>query len=247
MTISLLPKAAIIVFKTKAFFNMKHITDIFFDLYHTLWDFDKNSILAFDKIFRVDHPTVNILQFIEIYAPINQACWKLYQVDKMTHEELRYQRLKQSFDALQYAISDDEIEKISIDYIEFLPDNNQLFDGAIEVLDYLYQKYKLHIITNGFAEVQQRKMHHSGLEKYFKTITNSEMAGVKKPHRNIFEFALSLAKTKKENSIMIGDCIDADVRGAIDFGMQAILFDEKQIHQTENITINHLLELKNIL
>jgi putative hydrolase of the HAD superfamily len=228
---------------------MKNITDIFFDLDHTLWDFDKNSHLAFDKIFKQSHPTIDINQFISVYAPINQACWKLYQVDKITHEELRYRRLKQSFDALNYAISDEQIDRIAIDYITFLPDNNQLFDGAIEVLDYLYSKYNLHIITNGFAEVQKRKMKYSGLDSYFKTVTNSEMAGVKKPHKNIFEFALSLANVKKENAIMIGDCIDADVRGAMQFGMKAILFDEKGIHDIdEEITvIKHLLELKKII
>ena len=178
---------------------MKNITDIFFDLDHTLWDFDKNSILAFEKIFTERHPTININEFIEMYVPINQACWKLYQVDKMTHEELRYERLKQSFDALGYKISDDEINRIAIDYIAFLPDNNQLFDGAIEVLEYLTSKYNLHIITNGFAEVQHRKMYHSGLEKYFKTITNSEMAGVKKPHSTIFEFALSSSADESDD------------------------------------------------
>jgi putative hydrolase of the HAD superfamily len=227
---------------------MKNITHVFFDLDHTLWDFDKNSILAFDKIFKVHHPTIDTLQFIEIYAPINQACWKLYQVDKITHQELRYERLRQSFDAINYTISDKEIDKISDDYIEFLPDNNQLFVGAIEVLEYLKPKYKLHIITNGFAEVQGKKINNSGLGNYFKTITNSEMAGVKKPHPNIFEFAISSANVQKQNAIMIGDCIDADVRGAIDFGMHAILFDEKRAHAVEGIkTINHLLELKNIL
>ncbi|MCF6133082.1 YjjG family noncanonical pyrimidine nucleotidase [Flavobacterium wongokense] len=227
---------------------MKNITDIFFDLDHTLWDFDRNSILAFDKIFRQHYPTIDTQKFIEIYAPINQACWKLYQVDKITHEELRYNRLRQSFDAMDYNISDEEINRISHDYIEFLPDNNQLFDGAIEILKYLQPKYNLHIITNGFAEVQGKKINNSGLGNYFKTITNSEMAGVKKPHRNIFEFALSLANVKKENAIMIGDCIDADVRGAIEFGMEAILFDEKGIHDVGGIRkINHLLELKNIL
>jgi YjjG family noncanonical pyrimidine nucleotidase len=230
------------------FFNMKNITDIFFDLDHTLWDFDKNSILAFDKIFKKHHPTIDTNAFVEIYAPINQACWKLYQIDKMTHEELRYVRLRQSFDKIRYEISDQEIDSISHDYIEFLPENNQLFEGAIEVLDYLIPKYDLHIITNGFAEVQGKKIKNSGLGNYFNTITNSEMAGVKKPHRNIFEFALSLAKVQKENAIMIGDCIDADVRGAIDFGMQAILFDEKNSHAAQEIpTINHLLELKKIL
>ncbi|WP_295338605.1 YjjG family noncanonical pyrimidine nucleotidase [Flavobacterium sp.] len=227
---------------------MKHITDIFFDLDHTLWDFDANSVLAFDKIFKEQHPTLDTHQFVEVYAPINQACWKLYQVDKMTHEELRYQRLKQSFEALQYDITDEAIDKIAHDYITFLPDNNLLFDGAFEVLDYLFPKYNLHIITNGFAEVQYKKMANSGLESYFKTVTNSEMAGVKKPHRNIFEFALSLAKVDKKNAIMIGDCIDADVRGAIEFGMEAILFDEKKLHAGATFkTIHHLTELKNIL
>ncbi|MEO5776273.1 MAG: YjjG family noncanonical pyrimidine nucleotidase [Flavobacterium sp.] len=227
---------------------MKNITDIFFDLDHTLWDFDKNSILAFDKIFAEHYPTIDTNVFIEIYAPINQACWKLYQVDKITHQELRYNRLRQSFDALNYTISDDEINKISHDYIEFLPDNNQLFEGAIEVLEYLTPKYNLHIITNGFAEVQGKKINNSGLANYFKTITNSEMAGMKKPHATIFEYALSLANVKKENALMIGDCIDADVRGAIDFGMKAILFDEKGIYADEGLhTINRLLELKKIL
>lgn len=227
---------------------MEQITDIFFDLDHTLWDFDKNSVLAFDKIFRSNHPLIDVNEFIEIYAPINQACWKLYQVDKMTHEELRYQRLRQTFDRMNYSISDEEINQISHDYIEFLPDNNLLFDGAIELLEYLYPKYKLHIITNGFANVQTRKMHHSGLEKYFQTVTNSEMAGVKKPHRNIFEFALSLANTSKESSIMIGDCIDADFKGALEYGMRAILFDEKNIHIGATFErVSHLLDLKKIL
>lgn len=227
---------------------MESITDIFFDLDHTLWDFDRNSILAFDKIFKTNHPSIDVNEFIEIYAPINQACWKLYQVDKMTHEELRYQRLRQTFDRMNYTISDEEINQISHDYIEFLPDNNLLFDGAIELLEYLYPKYKLHIITNGFANVQSRKMYHSGLEKYFKTVTNSEMAGVKKPHRNIFEFALSLANTRKENAIMIGDCIDADFNGAIEYGMRAILFDEKNMHkETTFERVSHLLEIKKLL
>lgn len=227
---------------------MQHITDIFFDLDHTLWDFDKNSVLAFGKVFQQQQHDIDIDRFIEIYVPINQACWKLYQVDKITHEELRYNRLRETFDVMQYAISDEQIERISNDYIEFLPDNNQLFEGTIELLDYLKPKYNLHIITNGFADVQARKIGNSGLADYFKTVTNSELAGVKKPHPNIFEFALSLAEAKKENAIMIGDCIDADVRGAMGFGMQAILFDEKKAHSSESIQrINHLLELKNIL
>lgn len=227
---------------------MKHITDIFFDLDHTLWDFDTNSFLAFDKIFKSQYPTIDSKFFIEIYAPINQACWKLYQVDKMTHDELRYQRLKQTFDQMNFSISDDAIDKIAIDYITFLPDNNQLFEGAIEVLEYLKPNYKLHIITNGFAEVQDKKIANSGLKKYFNTITNSEMAGVKKPNPKIFQYALSLANVNKEHTIMIGDCVEADVQGALDFGMQALLFDQNNQHPDTDVPrIKQLIELKKIL
>ncbi|WP_396211019.1 YjjG family noncanonical pyrimidine nucleotidase [Flavobacterium sp.] len=223
------------------------ITDIFFDLDHTLWDFDRNSELAFDKIFREKHPQIDTKKFIEIYAPINQACWKLYQVDKISHDELRYKRLKDSFDTLSYSISDDSIHQMSFDYITFLPENNILFDGAIEILEYLNTNYKLHIITNGFAEVQYKKLKNSGIEDYFNTVTNSEMAGVKKPHPCIFEYAVKVAKTSKEKSVMIGDCIDADVRGAIEFGMEAIYFNEKKVAISNEIRqINQLIELKNI-
>jgi putative hydrolase of the HAD superfamily len=227
---------------------LKHITDIFFDLDHTLWDFDKNSELAFDKIFKENHPKVDTKSFVEIYAPINQACWKLYQVDKISHEELRYKRLKDSFDALNYSISDEDINQMSVDYITYLPENNMLFDGAKEVLDYLNLKYKLHIITNGFAEVQYKKLNNSGISDYFISVTNSEMAGVKKPNPKIFEYALSKANANKQNSIMIGDCIDADVKGALDFGIDAILFNESKIEIPSHIKqVNNLIELKNYL
>jgi YjjG family noncanonical pyrimidine nucleotidase len=227
---------------------MQHITDIFFDLDHTLWDFDKNSELAFERIFKNDHPTIDTKTFIEIYAPINQACWKLYQVDKITHEELRYKRLRESFDILNYAISDEEIEKISVDYIIYMPESNFLFEGTIELLEYLNQKYKLHVITNGFADVQFKKLTNSGIADYFNSVTNSEMAGVKKPHPQIYQHALDLANTNKQNAIMIGDCLDADIKGAMDFGIQAIFFNpEKKEVPLEIQSVNHLLELKNIL
>jgi YjjG family noncanonical pyrimidine nucleotidase len=224
------------------------ITDIFFDLDHTLWDFDVNSELAFEAIFKKDHPTIQITDFIEKYAPINQACWKLYQYDKITHAELRYNRLKHTFDALEYFVSDDQIESIAHDYIQLLPENNRLFDGTIEVLEYLEKKYKLHIITNGFADVQYKKINNSNIAGFFKTITNSEMAGVKKPNPVIFEYALNQAQANKGNSVMIGDCLEADVQGALDAGLEAIFFNEKQIPVKQNIKqVTHLLELKKYL
>ena len=225
-----------------------HITDVFFDLDHTLWDFDKNSEITFDTIFKNNHPSVETKLFIEKYVPINQECWKLYQYDKITHEELRYNRLKHSFDAINYSISDSEIDVIAEDYIRFLPENNHLFDGTLEILDYLSQNYKLHIITNGFAAVQYKKIDNSNLGSYFQTVTNSEMAGVKKPNPIIFDYALDLAKAKKENSIMIGDSLDADVQGALDAGLDAIFFNESNLQVANHIKqVSHLLELKKYL
>ena len=224
------------------------ITDVFFDLDHTLWDFDKNSEMAFDRIFKNKFPEIRIQDFIEKYAPINQACWKLYQNDQITHIELRYNRLKFSFDALNVEISDENINEIANDYIDYLTDNNHLFDGAIEILEYLKPKYKLHIITNGFANVQEKKINNALLSSYFNTITNSELAGVKKPNSIIFDYAVNSAKASKGNSIMIGDCLDADVNGALNAGLDAIFFNEKKIEAPNNIKqINHLLELKKYL
>jgi putative hydrolase of the HAD superfamily len=224
---------------------MKHITDIFFDLDHTLWDFDKNSELAFERIFKEKYQGISTNKFVQVYAPINQACWKLYQVDQISHEELRYKRLKDSFDALDYQISDENINQIAIDYIDFLPLNNALFEGALELLDYLKSNYRLHIITNGFAEVQYKKLHNSGISNYFISVTNSEMAGVKKPNPKIFEHAIAQAKTTKDKSIMIGDCIDADVKGALLFGMDAIFFNAQNATAPAEIKqVKKLLDLK---
>ncbi|MBK0370966.1 YjjG family noncanonical pyrimidine nucleotidase [Flavobacterium agrisoli] len=225
-----------------------YITDIFFDLDHTLWDFDKNSEMAFDTLFKRDFPEIQTAHFIEKYIPINQSCWQLYQNDQITHHELRYNRLKFSFDALSYSINDTQIDKLAQDYIDFLPLHNHLFDGTIEILNYLQTKYKLHIITNGFAEVQHKKMTNSALSNYFVTVTNSEMAGVKKPNPIIFDYALSEAKAQKETSIMIGDSLEADVLGALNAGIDAIFFNEKKVKVDSNIKqITHLLELKNYL
>jgi len=223
------------------------VTDIFFDLDHTLWDFDTNSELAFDKIFREDHPKIETRFFLEHYIPINQACWRLYEVDAITHQELRYNRLRQSFDAIAYEIADDEIERIAVAYLNFLPEFNQLFEDALETLDYLKTYYNLHIITNGFAATQFKKIHNSKLTDYFKTITNSESAGAKKPNPVIFEHALQMAGAKKEHSIMIGDSLVADVNGALDFGMRAIFFNPNRAEVSDDIIqITTLAELKTI-
>ncbi len=225
-----------------------NITDVFFDLDHTLWDFEKNSALAFKTVFEIQDLNINMSDFLSVYVPINREYWERYRKDEVTQKQLRHGRLKDTFDLLEYAISDDLIDLLSVEYIHYLPKFNHLFDGTIEILDYLKPKYNLHIITNGFAEIQGNKLNNSYISQYFKTTTNSEMAGVKKPNPIIFEYALNLAEAKKENSIMIGDCIEADVQGALEAGLDAILFNENNTKVAENIKqIQHLSELKKYL
>lgn len=224
------------------------ITDIFFDLDHTLWDFDRNSALTFEKIFSLNKVSLDLEEFLFHYEPINLDYWKLYREDKVDKATLRYRRLSDSFDRLDYKVSDDLINKLSIDYIAYLGTFNHLFEETLDILDYLYPNYRLHIITNGFSEVQYNKIKNSKIDHYFKTITDSEKVGVKKPHPNIFEFALDLAEASKDSSIMIGDNLEADVLGALNCGLDAICFNIKNENVGAEVKqIRNLLQLKNYL
>jgi putative hydrolase of the HAD superfamily len=222
------------------------IKHVFFDLDHTLWDFEKNSGLTFRQIFKEENILLSFEAFISIYKPINLRYWKLYREEKVSKEELRYLRLKETFDALEYAISDILIDKIAINYIAFLPNHNHLFEGTFELLTYLKDKYHLHIITNGFEEVQALKMEKSGLMPYFNKIVTSESVGVKKPNPKVFEFALQISEAEIDNSIMIGDNLEADIQGALDFGIKAIHcnFDQLLVANKEIISVKSLAEIK---
>ena len=184
------------------FQNKKHI---FFDLDHTLWDFDKNSALTFEKIFKINSIEINLDSFLEVYVPINFNYWKLYRENKVDKSNLKFARLNDTFKALQVNISASVVHKLSDDYVTHLSSFNHLFPGTIEILEFLSSKYNLHIITNGFKEAQQAKLNQSNIDHYFLTVTNSEMVGVKKPNPKIFHFALKVANATIENSLMVGD------------------------------------------
>lgn len=208
------------------------IRHVFFDLDHTLWDFDKNSGLTFEKIFKLNNLDVDLSTFLEVYEPINLKYWKLYREEKVTKPALRYGRLKEAFNAINIDVEDDMINHLSVAYIDYLTTFNHLFEGALSILNYLRDKYELHIITNGFEEAQERKMQNANIKSYFKTITNSEMVGVKKPNPKIFNFALDSAKASPNESVMIGDSLEADIEGAHNIGMETIYFDYKKLNNS---------------
>jgi putative hydrolase of the HAD superfamily len=179
---------------------------------------------------------------------VNLAFWKLYRDDKIKKPELRFQRLKTTFDAIGYDIKDEVIDILSTEYITNLATYNNLLPYTVEILNYLKPKYKLHIITNGFEEVQTRKLVNSNIFGYFDQVINSEMAGVKKPNPEIFELALKKANTARDKSLMVGDNIEADILGAKAVGFHALHFNAHNDLKHEHcVMIHSLREIKNYL
>ncbi|MFD2874558.1 YjjG family noncanonical pyrimidine nucleotidase [Mucilaginibacter ximonensis] len=207
---------------------MSKYQHIFFDLDHTIWDFDKNAEEALHELF-VTHRLNDIgLKsadvFIETYTENNHRLWREYHLGNITKQALREARFKQTF--LDLGVEPDVIPQGFEDaYVQLCPTKTNLFPNAHETLVYLQGKYQLHLISNGFKESQDIKISGSGLGKYFTHIVISELVGVNKPDAAIFEHAINLAGTTREQSVMIGDSLEADVLGALNYGMDAIYFN----------------------
>lgn len=226
----------------------KPISDIFFDLDHTLWDFERNSALTYRNLFEEHAIELPLEEFLGHYVPLNLQFWKKYREGRITKEKLRYERLKTVFDRMGFPISDTGIHRLSEAYIEQLSSHTHLIPYCLETLDYLRGKYRLHIITNGFEEVQFRKLRNSRIDSYFQEVVNSDRAGVKKPDPGIFRIALEAAGIQPERGVMIGDSLEADIKGARSVGLQALHFNVHQEpdHQICPI-IRDLREIKSYL
>lgn len=225
---------------------------IFFDLDRTLWDFETNShetlVELIDKYKLVEKGISSPITFINEYYTINDLLWEEYRQGKIDKEHLRFERFKRALD--KYEIVDRKlIEDFGNDYVYLSPLKTNLLPHTEEILDYLKSKYVLHIITNGFEEVQHIKLKNSGIDHYFSEIITSERAGYKKPDKRIFDFSVSLADTQVEKSIMIGDSLDADILGAKNAGMHQIFFNPNEEDHSEEITheISSLKELRDLL
>lgn len=228
--------------------NKTSIKALYFDLDHTLWDFEANSAEAFRTLFKEFDIQLHLDSFLAVYVPNNTLFWKRYREGQIDKETLRYQRLKTVFDALDYPASDALIDEVADAYIQTLPEYNKLFDGAKEILHALKPHYALHIITNGFKDVQQFKIQNSGLFPFFDTITDSSSVGKKKPDPDIFTHALKLGQVAPHEAVMIGDSLEADIEGAIKVGMHAVHFmpiEKKSPNHYKEI--DHLKQLNFLL
>ena len=225
---------------------------IFFDLDRTLWDFDAAAEVAFERIYEKYNlkslGIPNAHDFHEVYHPLNERLWELYRENKITKDDLNRTRFLKPLE--HYGIHDIELaDHLSEDYVYWSPRIVRLVPGTMELLDYLKPKYHLHLITNGFQEVQHTKLSGSGMEPYFETLTVSEEVGVKKPNPEIFYYALRKANASAEESIVIGDEMAVDIDGARAAGIDQIFFNpsEKEEEGERTFEVRSLKEIMEIL
>lgn len=231
---------------------MKHYKHIFFDLDRTLWDFDAAAEVAFERIYEKydlkNRGIPSAHDFHEVYHPLNERLWELYRADKITKDFLNRTRFLKPLE--HYGIHDIALaDHLSEDYVYWSPRIVRLIPGTMELLDYLKPKYHLHLITNGFQEVQDTKLSLSGLKPYFETLTVSEEVGVKKPNPEIFFYALRKVQATAEESLMIGDEMAVDIDGARAAGIDQILFNPKgeSVEGERTFEVCNLLEIKEII
>jgi putative hydrolase of the HAD superfamily len=221
---------------------------LFFDLDRTLWDFERNSEIALNELFsslKLEDKIDNFHTFHSVYKEKNALLWKQYGLGVITKETLREERFRATLNHFNIDVPS-LTSQLSDGYVELSPQQTALFPKTIETLEILKKEgYNMHIITNGFKEVQHIKLKNSALEHYFDVIVCSEDIGKNKPSPEIFHHSLKNANAKAVNSVMIGDDYEIDILGALGAGMKAVLFDPNRTHHHEegNHWISELAEL----
>ncbi len=230
---------------------MKKYKHLFFDLDHTLWDFEANSEATLREMFdtyKLNRFFVDYTNFHSKYEVHNLNLWAQYRRGKVKKNTLNVQRFYLPFSEVGF----DDIniaQQFARDYLDISATKTLLFPNTIEVLKELYNKYKLHIITNGFKEVQIKKLQNSGLRPFFTNIFISELIGVQKPNKYFFEYSVKSSHASKKESLVIGDSIEADIMGAKKAGIDQVYFNTRQVHHNKEVTyeISDLKALLDIL
>lgn len=205
---------------------MRKYDHLFFDLDNTLWDFSANSLLAMKQTLEQNgilEKLESFDSFFKVYEQINKSLWSDYHSKKITKQILIVERFSKSLQ--KFNISDIDWQKLNCRYLENMALQTGLFPNTIETLQTLKARgYQMHIITNGFREVQRSKLANCGLAGFFTKVFISEEIQTTKPHRQIFEHALKSTNAPKKKSVMIGDSWETDIEGALEFGMDQIMF-----------------------
>ncbi len=226
---------------------------IFFDLDHTLWDFEANSKATLQQLyaeFDLQNKGISTFEdFHKTYSVHNDKMWSNFRKGHIDRETLRWKRMWLTL--VDFKIANEPLAlDMSKRYLELLPAQSELFPYAAEILEYCKNKgYRLHLITNGFEETQKLKMHHCGIGHYFEEVITSEKAMSLKPHKEIFEYAFNITGADAATSIMIGDALDIDILGARNAGMDQVFFNPLKATHKDSPTfeISCLSELKAII
>lgn len=225
---------------------------LFFDLDHTLWDFEQNSrntmAVLYERFRLAGRGITDFEAFYNVYSEHNEKLWVRFRKGYIRRDELRWKRMWHTL--LDFKIGDTKIaNELSVAYVELLPTQRALMPFAKEVLEYCSSKYQLHIITNGFETTQRQKLHYCGITAYFDQLITSEKSGSIKPKKEIFDFALQAANARQEESIMIGDALEIDIAGAMNAGWDQVYFNPAGIPHASSPTheISSLEELLRIL
>ncbi|CAG5008999.1 Putative HAD-hydrolase YfnB [Dyadobacter sp. CECT 9275] len=230
--------------------NYKHI---FFDLDHTLWDFERNSSESLDEIFTNwslhQHGITSAQHFIQCFLRINTSLWDAFDRGTLHHAYIRENRFRLVFEELGVPCHDEHLA-IGAYYLQSLPTKKNLLEGAMEILNHLtFLGYELHIITNGFDEIQAQKIASAGISHFFRNVVTFETAKAKKPDPRIFQYALKITQAAVSECMMVGDNWIADIMGAKKVGMDTVYLNPAGLKFDDAPTydIRHLNELREIL
>ena len=225
---------------------------LFFDLDDTLWDTAHNNKICLEEIYDDYHfgryyPSFEV--FFDFYMPHNLQLWAKYRRHAIDRRTLITERF---LHVLRPMGIDDETFawRVNDDFIQRTATKTKIIEGAIDLLEYLFPKYRLFILSNGFREIQSRKMQNAGLAPYFERIILSEDVSIQKPHRKIFDYALKNTNSRRSESLMTGDSLEADIEGAQNACIDQVWFNpygETPKEPPPTYTVQSLMEIKRFL
>ena len=216
---------------------MKKYTTILFDADDTLFDFQRSEHEAVkDVLSLVGLPETD--EVIAKYSEINKGSWKMLEHGEITKKDLFVARWKSFLDF--YGVTDADAEIIAKHYLMQLSQKCYLLDGAEELCKHLYGKFKLYIVTNGYAIVQHGRFDKSPISKYFEDMFISEEMGAEKPSIEYFDAVCSkIPGFNKDTAIIIGDSLSSDIKGGINAGIDTCWYNPRMAQAPEGISITY--------
>ena len=231
---------------------MQRYKNLFIDLDDTIYDFSGASRESFRETYDLLHYERyfdSFEHYLSLYEPYNLELWRIYGEGKITKEELNKRRYSHPLECV--GVKDQQLaDTFCHEALGRIPTKGPLMPGAMEILEYLRPKYNMYILSNGFKELQSRKMRTAGIDGYFDALILSEDIGINKPNRELYEYALEKTGSILSESLMIGDMFDTDIVGAANIGMEQMYYNpkEKKGHPfTPTYEVTHLLQIKEIL